>query len=233
MKNILFLSGAGLSAPSGIRTFRDTNGLWEEFDVMEVCSAEGFAKDRKKVMDFYNARRKDLEDKQPNEAHFMIARVKEKYPENVAVLTQNVDNLLEKANCKDVIHLHGTLTDIRCEECGEISHIGYEKSDDKTCLKCSSANIRHNVVMFGEAAPMYKTLYDELEKTDLLICIGTSGEVLNVGLFAKSIPYSVLNNLDEDPLLDSAFDKTIIKSAHTAASEIEALCDKFMEIGKI
>lgn len=233
MKNILILSGAGLSAPSGIRTFRDTNGLWEEFEVMEVCSIQGFEKDRKKVMDFYDARRADVEDKVPNEAHFMISRLKEKYPENVSVLTQNVDDLLEKANCKDVVHLHGTLTDLRCEECGEVFNIGYDTYKDKICPKCKSSFVRHNVVMFGEAAPMYQTLQTELTKADLLVCIGTSGQVLDVGYFAKIVPHSILNNLDFEPILDKAFEVCFYESADMVAPQIEKICEDFMIKGEI
>lgn len=233
MKNILFLSGAGLSAPSGIRTFRDTNGLWEEYDVMEVCSTQGFANDREKVMQFYNARRADLADKKPNEAHLMISRVKEKYPKNVSVLTQNVDDLLERANCKEVVHLHGTLTDLRCEKCGNVFHIGYEKYEGKKCSTCKSLHVRHNVVMFGEAAPEYATLSMELQKADLLVCIGTSGQVLDVGYFAKLVPHSILNNIDNEPILDSAFEMCLIEDATTAAPKIEKLCDEFMKNGSL
>lgn len=233
MRHILFLSGAGLSAPSGIRTFRDTNGLWEEYDVMEVCSAKGFQKDRKKVMDFYNARRKDLEDKKPNSAHEMIANIKEKYPQNISVLTQNVDNLLEKATCQDVIHLHGTLTDLRCETCEYVFDIGYQSSNDVKCPKCTSLHVRHNVVMFGEAAPEYGRLYEEIEKANMLVCIGTSGQVLDVASYTKYCQYSILNNLDKEPILDNAFDVCFHESAEIAAPKIERLCEDFIKTGNI
>ena len=120
MATILFISGAGLSAESGLRTFRDTDGLWEEYEVMEVCSTQGFLADRQKVLDFYDDRRRDLHDKKPNEAHFMMARLKKEFGDEIAILTQNVDDLLERAGCTDVVHLHGTLTDLRCEACGEV-----------------------------------------------------------------------------------------------------------------
>ena len=97
MKKVLILSGAGLSAESGLRTFRDSDGLWEEYDIMEVCSARGFRANRQKVLDFYDKRRAQLAGCEPNEAHKMIARIKAKYPEQIAVLTQNVDDLLERA----------------------------------------------------------------------------------------------------------------------------------------
>ncbi|MDD3598395.1 Sir2 family NAD-dependent protein deacetylase, partial [Sulfuricurvum sp.] len=155
MKKVLILSGAGISAESGIRTFRDADGLWEEYDVMEVCSVEGFERNPKLVSDFYDARRRDLRDKFPNAAHEMIARLKQRYPDQIEVLTQNVDDLFERAGCPDVIHLHGTLTDLRCKECGAVFEIGYESQEGSTCPSCESDNIRHNVVMFGEEAPMY------------------------------------------------------------------------------
>lgn len=228
MGNILILSGAGLSAPSGIRTFRDSNGLWEEYDVMEVCSTEGWIKDRKKVMDFYDLRRTDLEKAKPNEAHFQIAKLKEKYPKNISVLTQNVDNLLEKANCHEVVHLHGTLTDLRCENCDEVFDIGYSSYKDKICPKCKSSHVRHNVVMFGEAAPMYQRLYQEVEKADFLICIGTSGQVINVAEFTNYVRFSLLNNIDKEPILDSAFDICLHESADIASEKILKICEYFL-----
>lgn len=107
MKKVMILSGAGLSAESGLKTFRDSGGLWEEYDVMEICSARGFKANRQKVLDFYNKRRAQLKECEPNEAHKIIARIKEKYGDKVAVLTQNVDDLLERAGCANVVHLHG------------------------------------------------------------------------------------------------------------------------------
>jgi len=117
---IMILSGAGLSAQSGIKTFRDHDGLWENYDVMQVCSTQGWEEDRELVTRFYNARRHDIHDKEPNRAHLALATLERKYPKKIYNLTQNVDNLLEKAGCKEVIHLHGTLTDLRCEECGHV-----------------------------------------------------------------------------------------------------------------
>ena len=131
MKKVLILSGAGLSAESGLRTFRDSDGLWEEYDIEEVCSARGFRANRQKVLDFYDKRRAQLAECEPNEAHRMIARIKAKYPEQIAVLTQNVDDLLERAGCVDVVHLHGFLPEIYCEHCKKIEYIGYEAINTK------------------------------------------------------------------------------------------------------
>lgn len=229
MSEILILSGAGLSAPSGIKTFRDSGGLWENYDIMEVCSAEGFKKDRQKVMDFYDARRADLADKKPNLAHFTQAKLKEKFGDKIAILTQNVDNLLECAGCKDVVHLHGTLTDLRCEDCGEIFDIGFDGSYGKICPECKSGFVRHNIVMFNEPAPFYSRLYEELNSAKLLICIGTSGHVLNIAYFASKFQHSILNNLHKDPIVDHAFEICLHESVVDAAPKIEHYCEKFMQ----
>ena len=111
MKRIAVLTGAGISAESGIRTFRDSNGLWENHDVMEVASPQGWAKNRKLVLDFYNARRKQLKDCKPNQGHKELVRLEDQF--HVDIITQNVDNLHERAGSKNILHLHGELTKVR------------------------------------------------------------------------------------------------------------------------
>jgi NAD-dependent deacetylase len=228
MWSVMILSGAGLSAESGLKTFRDSDGLWEEYDVMEVCSVEGFAKDPKKVGDFYDARRAQLERVEPNFAHKKIAELKEKYPREISVVTQNVDDLLERAGCKEVIHLHGTLTDLRCEVCGNIWKVGYESQEGKSCQKCGSKKIRHNVVMFGEPAPMYGYLDDLFSGIELFIVIGSSGNVLPLKSMAKYKEKSVLNNLHPEPDLDRSFQTVIHKKASEGILEIEKMVEDFL-----
>lgn len=231
MKKVMVLSGAGLSAESGLKTFRDNGGLWEEYDVKEVCSIKGFLKDRAKVLDFYDKRRAQLKDCFPNKAHKMVANVKAKYGDKVVVITQNVDDLLEKAGCEDVIHLHGFLPQIRCEKCNFIENIGYVAITGHKCKNCSSNIMRHNIVMFGEKAPYYKNLYTELaslkECESLFVCIGTSGEVLDVASFANFASKSILNNLDPSNI-DYAFSKCYIEPATTAATKIQKDIDAFL-----
>ena len=233
MNKILILSGAGLSAESGISTFRDSDGLWENHDVMEVCSVEGFFRDREKVLGFYDQRRKDIEDKEPNDAHYMIAELKNKYKDQITVMTQNVDDLLERSDCTDVLHLHGKLTELVCEVCGNTFDIGYRPIKEYSeCPECQNHAIRHNVVMFGEPAPMYQRLYNELMRTDLLVIIGTSGNVLPVSQFASYTKYSILNNLDESWAIDnSVFTHTFYEKATTAAPQIRLLIEQFLEKG--
>ncbi|MCH5336167.1 MAG: NAD-dependent deacetylase [Campylobacter sp.] len=230
MKNIMILSGAGLSAPSGLKTFRDSDGLWEEYDVMEVCSATGFRKNPKKVLDFYDARRAQLQNVEPNEAHKIIAKLKEQYKENLFVLTQNVDDLLERAGCKEVVHLHGFLPELRCEECGEIFNIGYENIEGKSCPKCGSKNLRHNIVMFEEQAPAYATLYELLSKTGLFISIGTSGQVLPVGHYARMCEKSILNIMEKDEYLEQFFDKIYTENVLSAMSKIAKDIEEFIGV---
>ena len=234
-RRVVFLSGAGLSAESGIRTFRDSGGLWEEFNIMEVCSAEGFRKDRRKVLDFYDRRRADLADKKPNAAHAMIADLKKRFPDDIAVVTQNVDDLLERAGCPDVIHLHGTLRDLRCEECAAVWDIGYESISEKKCPSCSSDRVRHNVVMFHEEAPGYQTLYDLVGETrnGLLVVVGTSGQVVDVGGMARYYRHSILNNLHPEPMMDTFFTLTLHEKASVAAPRIAELVERFLVSGDI
>lgn len=195
MHKIMIVSGAGLSAESGISTFRDSDGLWEHYDVMTVCSTQGWERDRKLVTDFYNARRQDLEDKMPNAMHKALADLEKKYPQQIIHLTQNVDDLLEKAGAKEVIHLHGTLRDLRCESCHGTFYVGYRaQKEDEVCPHCGSRKIRHNVVMFGESAPMYQHIYKALDACDLFVAIGTSGQVIDIVSLVQEFEHSILVN---------------------------------------
>ncbi|WP_345972348.1 SIR2 family NAD-dependent protein deacylase [Sulfurimonas diazotrophicus] len=195
MKKVMILSGAGLSAESGLRTFRDHDGMWEEYDVMQVCSTEGWEADRELVTRFYNARRHDLADKAPNAMHRAIAALQRRYPGQIWNLTQNVDDLLERAGCDEVIHLHGTLRDLRCESCGHLWDIGYAgQTEDDCCPRCESAAVRHNVVMFGESAPMYRRIYEAVNDAEFFVAIGTSGQVIDIVPIAREFEHSVLVN---------------------------------------
>lgn len=227
-KKVYIVSGAGLSAESGIRTFRDSDGLWEEYNIEEVCSTSGFRRDRQKVLDFYDARRADIEHKAPNYAHERLAELKKNYPDNVVILTQNVDDMLEQAGCEEVIHLHGTLTDLRCEECGHVFKIGYERQEGAVCPACESDFIRHNVVMFGEAAPAYEHLRELYNDADMVVVIGTSGQVIDTAYMAQLVEESVLNNLDVDVYHDQYFKTKLYKPATEAADDIYDLVEAFL-----
>jgi len=229
IKKVYIVSGAGLSAESGIRTFRDTNGLWETYKVEDVCSVDGFHRDRQLVLNFYDARRADIEQKEPNYAHKKLAELKNSYPNNIVMLTQNVDDMLECAGCEDIVHLHGTLTDLRCEECETVFPIGYKTQEGVTCPACNSANIRHNVVMFGEAAPEYVHLNKLYSEADMVVVIGTSGQVIDTAYMARQVKNSILNNLDVDEFHDRAFKHKFYLPATEAVDDICNLVEAFLE----
>lgn len=185
MKKIVVLSGAGVSAESGLQTFRDSDGLWNEYRVEDVASIEGWHRNKALVLEFYNMRRRELEKVMPNDAHKTIASLEKDF--NVCVVTQNVDNLHERAGSSHVIHLHGELT----KACGEKDkehpvEIGYR--DIKPGEKASDGTqLRPFIVWFGEAVPMLESAAREVSKADILIIIGTS---LNVYPAAGLVHYT-------------------------------------------
>lgn len=238
MKKVLILSGAGLSAESGISTFRDSDGLWENYDVMEVCSTQGWAHDRDKVTQFYNARRADIATKKPNKAHEFLARLEKKYPNQIYNMTQNVDNMLEKAGCEDVTHLHGTLTDLRCESCGHVWDVGYAaQNEHDACPRCESDAVRHNVVMFGEQAPKYMDLQDAINDATLFVAIGTSGQVIDIVGISHAFKHSILVNPNREKMgssyIDNYFEYFLEDKASVAVEELGALIDEHLGDGNV
>ena len=177
-------------------------------------------------------RRADIEFKNPNYAHKKIKELKDKYPNEIAVLTQNVDNMFEKAECKDVVHLHGFLPEVVCESCGFKENIGYDKLEDSysACPVCSN-ELRPNIVFFGEAAPMYAKMYEELNDCEMLVVIGTSGNVINTDMFlGYGIKHSILNNLEaSDAIDDTLYSKVLYKKATEAIDEITADIEEFLK----
>lgn len=180
MKKVVILSGAGISAESGISTFRDNGGLWEQYDVMEVASAQGWKKNPGLVLNFYNMRRAQLASVEPNRAHLDIASLEKDY--EVVVITQNVDNLHEKAGSSRVIHLHGELTKVRPED-SYTEEDGYDESRVKdvgfSAVKLGDVDgrgvqYRPHIVFFGEAVPKLSDALRELVEADYMIIVGTS-----------------------------------------------------------
>lgn len=177
MKKLVVLTGAGMSAESGISTFRDSGGLWEQYSVEEVATPEGYAANPKLVIDFYNARRKQLLEVVPNRGHKLLAGLERDF--KVTVVTQNVDNLHERAGSTNVIHLHGELTkvtssrnpnDPRCIR--ELTPEQYEvKMGD---LAADGTQLRPFIVWFGEAVPLIEKAVDEVMEADVFVIIGTS-----------------------------------------------------------
>ncbi len=171
-KKIVVLSGAGISAESGIATFRDADGLWEGHDVMAVATPEGFEKDPELVLEFYNQRRKNGLQAKPNAGHLALAKLEQKY--NVVIVTQNVDNLHERAGSTHVIHLHGELFKSRSTADPSLVYDmeGWELKLGDHCEKGSQ--LRPNIVWFGEAVPLMDTAVMEAALADIFIVVGTS-----------------------------------------------------------
>jgi NAD-dependent deacetylase len=184
-KNIVVLTGAGISAESGIKTFRDSGGLWEDYDIRIVASIEGWYKNPDLVQEFYNKRRKELENAEPNDAHKILAQLEKRF--NVEIITQNVDNLHERGGSANIIHLHGELTKARSSENPSLIYeIGYraikkgEKAEDGSIL-------RPHIVWFGEAVPLIEPAAMKVQNADIMIIIGTS---MNVYPAAGLIEYA-------------------------------------------
>ena len=195
MKNLVILSGAGISAESGISTFRDAGGLWDKYPVMQVASIEGYEADPELVIKFYNERRKQLFDVKPNQGHILCAEL-EKYF-NVTVVTQNVDNLHERVGSHHIIHLHGELTKV-CSSYNPndpryIRELKPEEFEVKMGDKAGDGSqLRPFIVWFGEAVPEIETAVQYVEKADIFVIIGTSMNVYP----AASLLYYVPSNAE-------------------------------------
>lgn len=185
MKKLVVLSGAGMSAESGIKTFRDTGGLWEEYDVTEVATPMAWWKNRDLVLRFYNERRRQLENVSPNDGHLGIARLEKHF--DVTVITQNVDNLHERAGSTKIVHLHGELTKVRSTaDPSLIYEIGYKDiNPGDNCEKGSQ--LRPHIVWFGEAVPMMDEAARITSEADIFVVVGSS---LNVYPAAGLIGYA-------------------------------------------
>ncbi len=180
-ERIVILTGAGISAESGIATFRDKGGLWSKVDIRDVATPEGFHRDPKRVLDFYNMRRGLSHKGKPNEAHFALARLEREHPGSVLVVTQNVDALHEAAGSRNLIHMHGEHAKALCMHCRTRHAWGPEQPDlavDLACAACGKAGgLRPDVVWFGEMPYHMERIGAALAEANLFISIGTSGNV--------------------------------------------------------
>jgi NAD-dependent deacetylase len=174
MRHIVFLTGAGMSAESGIKTFRDSDGLWENYDVQKVASIEGWRENPALVQEFYNARRAQLPTVEPNEGHLLIASLENDF--QVSIITQNIDDLHERAGSSTIMHLHGELTKACNENKTQVIDIGYhpinhgEKAAD-------GSRLRPFIVWFGETVPLIELAMDWVMEADMVVIVGTSMQV--------------------------------------------------------
>ncbi|HCE40968.1 Sir2 family NAD+-dependent deacetylase [Alloalcanivorax profundimaris] len=179
-EKIVILTGAGISAESGINTFRDAGGLWENHRIEDVATPEAFQRDPHGVQAFYNRRREQLRDPaiRPNAAHQALARLERERPGEVLVITQNVDNLHERAGSRNVIHMHGELLKARCQSTDTLVPVEADLAADLECQVCGAAGcLRPHVVWFGEMPLEMDRIFDALAGCERFISIGTSGNV--------------------------------------------------------
>jgi NAD-dependent deacetylase len=222
-KNLIVLTGAGVSAESGLKTFRDSDGLWMGYDVYEVASPEGWQKDPALVLDFYNQRRKEVANALPNAAHKGISDLENDF--NVTVITQNIDDLHERAGSTNVIHLHGNIFKMRSEKNGNIFydiesdiHVG-DKAPDGSPL-------RPHVVWFGEPVPMIEVAANVMATADIFILAGTSLQVYPaaglIDFLPPGIPKYIIDK--NPPFIPPHHNFTIIKKPATqGVSEVNGL----------
>jgi NAD-dependent deacetylase len=189
---LIVISGAGLSAESGLATFRDAGGIWTQFNLEEVCNYRVWRRNRTKVFDFYAKRKAEVLAAQPNEAHRCLAHWQSQWGvSRVRLLTQNVDDLLERAGAKGVTHLHGELTTMLCDNCYRKFDIGQAPIDPTVpCPRCGDVDpVKPGVVFFGETSPGYHILDEEMERLraeDILLVIGTSMRVIPADMLIPS-----------------------------------------------
>lgn len=229
MKKLVVLSGAGISAESGIPTFRDSNGLWEGYDVMEVATPEGWEANPELVLDFYNQRRKRALEVKPNRGHEVLAAL-EKYFD-VTIVTQNVDNLHERAGSSHVIHLHGSLFESRstADETLVYPIEGWELKMGQCCEKGSQ--LRPNIVWFGEMVPMIAVASTYAAKADIFIVVGTSMAVYPAAGLIHYVPYEAMKYIVDPKLPDVGnlpFTKFIEDKASTG---MERVLKEIVEMG--
>jgi NAD-dependent deacetylase len=220
LKKLVILTGAGISAESGIKTFRDSNGLWEGHDVMEVASIEGYLANPELVLDFYNKRRKQLLEVSPNKAHFNLTHLESFF--KVEIITQNVDDLHERAGSANITHLHGELLKVRSSlDENNVINWGKDLLLGDLCKKRSQ--LRPHIVWFGEAVPLLEKAIKITQTADILVIIGTSMQVYPAANLINYVkPNTPIYFIDPKPTVsENAFQHlTIIQEVASSGTEI-------------
>ena len=195
-KKIVVLTGAGISKESGISTFRDSNGLWEGHDIVEVASLEGFGRRPERVHKFYNARRAQLFEVEPNAAHYALAELEASSQYEVVIITQNVDDLHEKGGSQQVLHMHGQLNSALCAACETRWPVASDMKVGAPCPKCIAPAARPDIVWFGEMPHRMEEIWAALRGADLFVSIGTSGNVYPAAAFAQDADRAGVDTLE-------------------------------------
>jgi NAD-dependent deacetylase len=205
--SLVILTGAGISAESGLRTFRAADGLWENHRVQDVATPEAFRRDPELVYRFYNERRRSLATVQPNAAHLALARLERQWEGDFLLVTQNVDDLHDRAGSERLLHMHGELLKGRCLDCGAVQTWPGDLDPASHCLLCGRGPVRPHIVWFGELPLEMGRIYEALDGCDLFVAIGTSGHVYPAAGFVEAVsPDTRTLELNLEPsLVASAF----------------------------
>ncbi len=228
MKRLVVLTGAGISAESGINTFRDSGGLWEGYDVRDVASPEGWARNKALVLDFYNQRRKNVLDAKPNQAHIDLALLQKKFIVNI--ITQNVDDLHERAGSKNTLHLHGEIKKSRSTEYETLIYDihGSELNIGDKCEK--GFQLRPHIVWFGEAVPEMENAMDLTSKADVFLVIGTSLAVYPAASLLWYVPKNIPVYYIDPHVPDFKFEPNVTHIRENATSGMKILLSKYLHV---
>ena len=216
MRNIVILTGAGISAESGIETFRADTGLWAQHRVDDVATPEGFARNPELVVSFYNGRRTQAASAQPNAAHAALARLEAQHDGDVLVVTQNVDDLHERGGSQSLIHMHGALNSALCGSCDHRWPIAKEMHVGQTCPACAAPAARPDIVWFGELPYQMDRIFAAIGRADLFVAIGTSGNVYPAAGFVAEAARAGAATLEinlEPSAVGSQFDEALLGQA--------------------
>lgn len=227
MRNIVVLTGAGISAESGIETFRAETGLWAQHKVEDVATPEGFARNPAQVMRFYNGRRANAAEARPNAAHHALARLEQADDINLLVVTQNVDDLHERGGSENLIHMHGAVNSALCAACAHRWPAPAQMHEGDTCPACSAPATRPDIVWFGEMPYQMDRIFAALGQADLFVSIGTSGNVYPAAGFVAEAARAGAQTLEinlEPSAVGSQFDDAVMGPAtQTVPAWVESI----------
>lgn len=219
---IVVLTGAGISKESGLDTFRCAGGIWSKVRLEDVATPEGFRRDPDLVQEFYNARRRQLSEPEilPNAAHLALARLEQCWPGGVLLVTQNIDDLHERAGSRDLVHMHGELRKVRCDGCGTVMDWPGDVAADTPCPRCLSPALRPHVVWFGEMPLEMERIYSALDECGLFVSIGTSGHVYPAAGFVHAVRQRGIAHTMELNLAPSEGASLFAEAIYGPASEV-------------
>lgn len=229
IRHIVILTGAGVSAESGLATFRDSGGLWENHDPMTIATPEAFRRDPALVYRFYNARRNQLRDVSPNAAHRALALLQAKFSGEVFLVTQNVDDLHERGGSAQVCHMHGELNKMLCQACGASLPATDDYDAKKICPRCRTpGKLRPDIVWFGEIPYHMDSISEHLRRCDLFVAVGTSGVVYPAAGFVQEALYNGAFTVEINPQLSDVTGYFHQQRRGTVTVEVAALVQELL-----